>query len=103
MSKSVKQIVDDAIANNAVMMFSKTYCPFCDMAKDALRAAGVEDYELMEMENRSDCSEMQDYLKKLTGARSVPRVFIHGKCIGGGSEAKALQKSGKLIKMIRKQ
>merc|ERR1712179_382293 len=88
---SVKEIVDSAIASNDVMMFSKSYCPYCDMAKQALKEAGVEDYEVMGMENRKDCSQMQDYLKKITGARSVPRVFIHGKCIGGGSEAKALQ------------
>jgi len=41
-------------------------------------------------------SPIQDVLKRMTGARSVPRVFINGKCIGGGDETAALQKKGKL-------
>ena len=31
--KPVKQWVDDTINSKAVVVFSKTYCPFCDMAK----------------------------------------------------------------------
>ena len=31
--KSVKQWVDDSIKSKPVVVFSKTYCPFCDMAK----------------------------------------------------------------------
>jgi hypothetical protein len=30
-----------------------------------------EDYEVMEIENNPDCDAIQNYLKKLTGARSV--------------------------------
>jgi len=30
----------------------------------------------------------------------VPRVFINGKCIGGGSEAQALDNSGELKRML---
>lgn len=48
-----------------------------------------------------DCSAIQDYLLKLTGARSVPRVFINGKCVGGGSETRALQDQGKLVPMLK--
>ena len=31
--KSVQQWVDDSIKSKPVVVFSKTYCPFCDMAK----------------------------------------------------------------------
>lgn len=48
-----------------------------------------------------DCSAIQDYLLKITGARSVPRVFIGGNCIGGGSETRALQDQGKLVPMLK--
>lgn len=43
----------------------------------------------------------QDVLLKLTGARSVPRVFIRGKCIGGGDDTVAAQKNGRLEKMLK--
>ena len=31
--KSVQQWVDDSIKSKPVVVFSKTYCPFCTMAK----------------------------------------------------------------------
>ncbi|XP_787379.1 glutaredoxin-1 [Strongylocentrotus purpuratus] len=93
--------VDAQIRDNKVVMFSKTFCPYCKMAKDSLASAGLKDYKVVELENHNMCAEIQDYLNKLTGARSVPRVFIGGKCIGGGSETKALQESGKLTTMLQ--
>ncbi len=49
----------------------------------------------------ADCNAIQDYLLSITGARSVPRVFINGKCIGGGSEVRSLNDSGKLVPMLK--
>lgn len=91
----VKHIVDDAISANKVMMFSKSYCPYCTKAKKALQQAGAT-FEVMELDNRKDGSAIQDLMLKMTGGRSVPRVFINGKFIGGGDETAALQKQGKL-------
>lgn len=48
-----------------------------------------------------DCDAIQDYLNSLTGARSVPRVFISGKCIGGGTETRTLKDQGKLVPMLK--
>merc|ERR1712055_531521 len=98
--KSVKEWVDECISSKSVVVFSKSYCPFCDMAKNALKQGGITDYLLIELENREDCNEIQDYLQKLTGGRTVPRVFIHGKFIGGGSEVQQLQSQGKLAGMV---
>lgn len=36
-------------------------------------------YLSLEIEDRPDCQELQDALENMTGARSVPRVFIDGK------------------------
>ena len=36
-------LVKDMIQKNAVMVFSKTYCPFCTMAKQALQDAGLKE------------------------------------------------------------
>lgn len=48
-----------------------------------------------------DCAVIQDYLLQLTGARSVPRVFIGGKCVGGGTEVRALSEQNKLVPMLQ--
>jgi glutaredoxin 3 len=55
----------------------------------------------MEIENHKDCAEIQNYMSQLTVGRTVPRVFISGECVGGGSEASAVQQSGELKKEFK--
>lgn len=85
---------------NPVMVFSKTTCNYCKMAKQALDGTGVN-YMVEEINDREDCQALQEIFFKLTGARSVPRVFVGGKCIGGGSETWSLHNQGKLVPMMK--
>ena len=48
-----------------------------------------------------DGSSIQDYLLQLTGARTVPRVFIAEKCVGGGSDVQSLHDQKKLVPMLK--
>lgn len=57
-------------------------------------------YNAIEIENRQDCNQIQDVLGSITGARSVPRVFVNGKFIGGGTDVKKLNETGELAKML---
>lgn len=99
-----KEIVDKAIAENRVMVFSKSYCPFCIKAKRALESVLPRDkIGVMELEQRSDCAAIQDYLLSITGGRSVPRVFIDGEFIGGGDETDAMVRSGKMEVLLREK
>ena len=73
---NVKVLVDTKIAGKKVMIFSKSYCPYCTKAKQVFKRhlgkdLSEEDYEVMEIENNPDCDAIQNYLQKLTGARSV--------------------------------
>ena len=43
--------VDEAIAANKVVMFSKSSCPFCSKAKSALKSVGA-DFKVYEIERR---------------------------------------------------
>merc|ERR1712170_44145 len=101
----VKAMIESKIASKKVMMFSKSYCPFCTKAKQALKQhipkdMSQADYEVMEIEDRPDCSEIQAVLKQMTGASSVPRVFVNGKCIGGGDETARAHADGSLARML---
>merc|ERR1711935_346239 len=100
---SVKAETDQLIKQYPVFVISKSYCPFCTMAKEALKTYAIpsDKIKIMEIENHKDCQEIQNHMSQLTGARSVPRVFIGGECIGGGSETKALHQSGELEKKIQ--
>lgn len=66
----VKEFVDSKISSAPVVVFSKSYCPFCKRTKQLFAQLGV-DIVVIEMEDRGDCDEMQDYLKEKTGGRSV--------------------------------
>ena len=78
---AVKGMVDGKIAGKKVMVFSKSYCPFCTKAKKVFDKyikngeLSTDDYEVLEIENNSDCDAIQDYLKSITGARSVNIYF----------------------------
>ena len=68
----------------AVSLFTKVGCPFCARAKDMLKHNGI-DYE--EIVLGKDASTRT--LKAVTGATTVPQVFIDGKLIGGSEALEA--------------
>jgi thioredoxin/glutathione reductase (selenoprotein) len=98
---AAKEHVEKLIAENAVVMFSKAWCPFCAKALTALEEAGAK-FKLLELEDASktpmvaDVAAYQDYLKEKVGTRSVPKVFAGGKFIGGGDDVVALHQKGEL-------
>ena len=49
-----KEFVDEQVKANPVVVFSKTYCPFCKMAKTALNKVGAK-YALFELDERGEC------------------------------------------------
>ncbi|XP_015586006.1 glutaredoxin-C4 isoform X2 [Cephus cinctus] len=92
-----RELVDQLIASDVVVIFSKTYCPYCTMAKEVFDKL-KKTYTAIELDKREDGDEIQAILGEMTGARSVPRVFVKGECLGGGTDVKALYKSGELEK-----
>ena len=53
-----------------VVIFSKTTCSFCKMAKDVLDKVGVN-YCVEEINGLDNMAAIQDVFEKMTGARSV--------------------------------
>jgi peptide-methionine (R)-S-oxide reductase len=98
---SLQTQIEEIIALNPVVVFSKTTCPFCAQAKEALKMIGVQP-PTVELDTLKPevASEIQDYLLALTGARTVPRVFVRHKCIGGGTDVVNLSNEGKLKTLI---
>ena len=97
--ETAKVIVDDAIRSNKVMMFAKTFCPYCKKAKAALNEENI-DFKVMELDLRNDGDVIQDVMMNITGGRSVPRLFINGKFIGGCDTVLDLQANGKLSELV---
>ena len=100
---SVKDRMEQLINEYPVFMISKAYCPYCVMGKKVLSKYKISEDKLkiMEIDNDPNMDKIQDYMRKRTGARSVPRIFIKGECIGGGSEAAAADSSGDLERRLK--
>jgi len=82
-----QQIIDD----NAVAVFSKSYCPYCKATKSLLSELGAK-YYAIELDEVDDGSAIQAALAKKTNQTSVPNIFIGQEHIGGNSDLQALGK-----------
>ncbi|XP_076578161.1 glutaredoxin 2 isoform X1 [Chaetodon auriga] len=98
-SSTCLQFVQEMVSQNCVVIFSKTTCPYCKMAKNVFNEIGAT-YKVIELDEHNDGRRLQEALAQMTGARTVPRVFINGNCIGGGSDTKQLHQQGKLLPLI---
>ncbi|KAI0139582.1 putative glutaredoxin [Hypoxylon sp. NC0597] len=85
------------IDENAVAVFSKTYCPYCSSSKRLLDSLGAK-YKLVELDEVPDGSAIQAALYEISGQRTVPNIFIGKKHIGGNSDLQA--KSGELKSLL---
>merc|ERR1712146_471077 len=93
-------VIKSALAEHAVVVFSKSYCPFCTRVKQLFAKLGVSAH-VVELDNRKDGSEIQNELAAQTGQRSVPNVFISGKHVGGCDDTMGAHSSGNLETMLK--
>ncbi|MEK6602643.1 MAG: glutaredoxin 3 [Candidatus Binatota bacterium] len=78
------------------MVYTTNYCPFCTRAKALLRSKNV-DFE--EIDVTLD-EGLQEEVKRLSGRRTVPQIFIDGKAVGGFDDIKQLDVLGKLDRLL---
>uniref|UniRef100_A0A8I3PJB8 Glutaredoxin-2, mitochondrial n=1 Tax=Canis lupus familiaris TaxID=9615 RepID=A0A8I3PJB8_CANLF len=89
----------ETISDNCVVIFSKTSCSYCTMAKKLFHDMNVK-YKVVELDMLEYGSQFQDALYKMTGERTVPRIFINGTFIGGATDTHRLHKEGKLLPLV---
>ncbi|XP_037512163.1 uncharacterized protein LOC119388850 [Rhipicephalus sanguineus] len=100
MAKAAKTFVNETLDKNPVVIFSKSYCPFCKKAKQVFDGLGVS-YLAVELDNRSDGSDIQKVLTDMTGASTVPRVFFKKQCLGGASDVEDMNRNNKLQPLLK--
>jgi glutaredoxin-like protein len=74
-------VAPESAKQPSVVVFSKTGCPHCARAKKALTAAGMT-YREIEINGFGG----MDALRAVSGAGTVPQIFIDGIRIGGADE-----------------
>ena len=67
-----------------VSLFTKVGCPYCARAKDMLQERGIDYEEIVVGKDATTRS-----LRAMTGAMTVPQVFIDAKLIGGSEALEA--------------
>ena len=79
-----------------VEMYATSFCRHCMDAREFLQAKSVEydEYllDLMPLE--------KDAMIERCGQKSIPQIFINGQHIGGLSDLKELDSTGKLDKLL---
>ncbi|KAK2028665.1 glutaredoxin [Colletotrichum zoysiae] len=97
---SAKQKVQQLIDENNVVVFSKSYCPYCRQTKSTLDELDT-DYTVLELDQMEDGAAIQDALQEISGQRTVPNSWIAKKHIGGNSDLQGLLKGGKLENLLK--
>ncbi|KAL8677642.1 MAG: hypothetical protein Q9224_006549 [Gallowayella concinna] len=95
---AAKTKAQSIIDENAVAVFSKSYCPYCHASKKLLSEQGAKFY-VIELDQVDDGADLQDALQEINGQRSVPNIYIAQKHIGGNSELQA--KKGELPGLLQ--
>ena len=73
-------------------------CPYCHRAERLLRERGVNDLELIFIDQ--DPSRRPEMIERANGRTTVPQIFIGGQHVGGSDDLAALDRAGKLSPML---
>lgn len=80
-----------------IVMYSTTFCPYCERARALFRRKGVA---FREIKVDDDPAEREVMLRKSGGRRTVPQIFIGERHIGGFDDMNALDRAGDLDPLL---
>ena len=86
-------------AQSPVVVYSKSWCPFCVRVKGLLLDLGTE-AKVIELDEVVEGAEVQDALLSITGVRTVPQVFVGGEFLGGCDDTEAAHRAGQLVPLL---
>ena len=105
--QQIQNFIQEENASHRVVVWSKTYCPFCAATKDLLQELSSEhpdlDIVVHEMDQHSQGYIIQQELLKTTGQRTVPNVFVNNQHIGGNDALQRAFQSGELETMLKQE
>jgi glutaredoxin 3 len=84
-SMSVTDEINKLISSNDVVVFSKSYCPYCTKTKNLFKEMDVE-VKILELDQMDDGDEYQEELLAMTKQKTVPNVFLKGEHMGGNDD-----------------
>jgi glutaredoxin 3 len=85
------------MTDERVIVYSQPFCGYCSAAKRLLTAKGAAFTEIDVMFEAGRRAEM---IRRSSGRRTVPQIFIDGRHIGGYDDLSALDKAGELDRLL---
>jgi len=79
-----------------IVMYSKSWCPYCRMAKRLLAGKGQE-WDEIDIEEQP---ERRREMVERSGRTTVPQIWIGDRHIGGFDELARLDASGELDRLL---
>lgn len=79
-----------------IVMYSTTWCGYCQRARGLLARKGAEVREIKVDEEPAQ----REVMVQKSGRRTVPQIFIGERHIGGYDDLAALERSGELDKLL---
>ncbi|OAY78341.1 Monothiol glutaredoxin-S10 [Ananas comosus] len=96
----LEESVKKTVAENPVVVYSKTWCSYSSEVKSLFKRLGVEP-KVIELDQLGPQGpQLQKVLERLTGQSTVPNVFIGGKHIGGCTDTVKLYQKGELTPLL---
>ena len=125
-----RAVVEALIKQHRVVVFSKTWCPYCNKVKQTLNNKSIDFHKveldkglcykikhytiklnsiqllrllslLYNMKQHPEGEIYQSVLEELSGQKTVPNVYINGNHVGGASDTIKLDEEGKLISLVK--
>ncbi|CAH9093841.1 unnamed protein product [Cuscuta europaea] len=96
----LEETVKRTVADNPVVVYSKTWCSYSSEVKSLFKRLGVEPLVIELDEMGPQGPQLQKVLERLTGQHTVPNVFIGGNHIGGCTETVKLHRKGELEPLL---
>ena len=79
-----------------ITIYTTSFCPYCVRAKALFDRKSLK-YEEVNVEDQQERDKM---IEKAGGRRTVPQIFIGSVHVGGCDDLYALEKEGKLDKIL---
>ena len=80
------------MSSPSVVMYTTSWCPYCDRARKLLARKNV-DFSEIDVES---AAEKRAEMRNRSGRTSVPQIFIGDQHVGGSDDLHDLEEAGKL-------
>lgn len=101
--QNIPKQLEKFIQRGTIFIFSKSYCPYCDKAKQLFKIINVK-YGSVEVDSDKSLkndTEFIESLKQHSGIATYPKIYIGQKCIGGFSDLKDKYQTGHLYQLLK--